>query len=122
MKNLMIAAFALCFLESGCAAPAVVPTWALTGLDTRIREGGGELVLDSGRNWRILSSAIKAEVRLESQGLPPPWSTGSWAEFWRTTIAKMSATQEHPERYFNLIVQLRREHDLPDLPKDVLGS
>ncbi len=117
MKRLAIIILALLVLGPGCATADMVPTWALTGLDTRRQPEGNVLVLDSPRNWRILSGALDAEVGREYKGLPPPGSIDTWTEFWRTTFERMYSGQEHPERYFAFVVQLRRSLDLPDLPR-----
>lgn len=122
MKRLVTCLFAFLLLEAGCADLGLIPTWQLTGLDTRSQPGGGVLVLDNHRNWGILSSALDAEVKREFKGMQPPGNIDSWTEFWRTTFAKMNTGQEHPERYFAHVVQLRRSLELPDLPRDLFQS
>ncbi|MFZ1054072.1 MAG: hypothetical protein ABSF76_05590 [Opitutaceae bacterium] len=120
MKHPMIFMLALCLLNSGCVSQEMIPTWAMTNLDERTQADGSVLIRDSNRNWNILKSAIEDEAKREAQDLPPPWKISSWTEFWHTTIVKMSANQEHPEKYFALVLQTRRRFELPDLPRDVL--
>ncbi|GEM_PF-3459231 len=120
MKRLVLCALALFLAAPGCADLDVVPTWALTNLDTRIQPDGNILTLDDARNWRILTGALGAEVRRESRELPPPAAIDTWTEFWRTTFKRMASGQEHPEKYFGYVVEMRRSLELPDLPKGVV--
>ena len=115
-----LALAALCVFFAGCLPPDPFSAQAQASLDTRTEPDGRVLVLDSRSNWRFYSSSIGGQVEREAQGLPPPGGAGSWAAYWRMGISRIRSSQEHPERYFALVVDLRRRHELPDLPREAL--
>lgn len=121
MKRPFALMFALCLLAAGCREPDTFSAEARANLDTRREADGSVLVLDTRGNWRFFSSAIGAEVNREAQGLRPPGTAGSWTEYWRAGFSELRASQEHPERYFALALDLRRRSGLPDLPKESIG-
>ena len=122
VKNITLGFLVLLLLTAGCATPELIPTWALQGLDTRTEANGSVVVLDNRANWRVLSAVLQREVSLESKGMDPPAAVETWPEFWRLTLTKMYAGQEHPEKYFAYLVDQRRRLELPDLPKDILKA
>ena len=111
---------ALCLICAGCLPPDPFSADALRNLDTRTEPDGRVLVLDSRANWRFFSSAIGAQVEQEAKGLPPPGNIGSWTAYWRLGISKLRTGQEHPEKYFALVLDLRRRYELPDLPREAI--
>jgi hypothetical protein len=120
MKLQLVTLAALCLICAGCLPPDPFSADAQRSLDTRTESDGRVVVLDSRANWRFYSSAIGAQVEQEAKGLPPPGSLGSWTAYWRMGIARIRSNQEHPERYFALVLDLRRQHELPDLPRDAI--
>jgi len=118
MNRPIVLILALCLALTGCIEPDPFSVEARSHLDTRSEANGRVTVLDTGGNWRFLSSAIGAEVKREAQGLPPPGATGSWSDYWRAGFSELRANQEHPEKYFALVLDLRRHSSLPDLPKE----
>ena len=121
MKPTLLLLLALCLVCAGCLPPDPFSAEALRNLDTRHEPDGRVLVLDTKANWRFFSSAIGAQVENEAKGLQPPGSTGTWPDYWRMGISKIRTSQEHPERYFALVLDLRRRYELPDLPKEAFG-
>jgi hypothetical protein len=111
---------ALCLICAGCLPPDPFSADAQGTLDKRTEPDGRVLVLDSRANWRFYSSAIGAQVEQEAKGQPPPGSIGSWTAYWRMGISKIRSTQEHPEKYFALVLDLRRRYELPDLPREAI--
>jgi hypothetical protein len=122
MKCPIRLAFALCVLASGCTGPEVPLSWNQGNLDTRDQGDGTVLILDTHRNWRLLSSTVEAEVKREAAGFLPPGNSGSWRDFWSRDFSEIRSLQEHPEKYFAMILNVRRRAGLPDLPKTTFES
>jgi hypothetical protein len=111
----------VCILAAGCNAPAVYHPWTeWEGLETRKQADGSIFVLDTASNWKFFSSTIGAEVKREAKGSEPPGNIGFWTDFWHRSFAEIRTSQEHPEKYFALILDLRRRSDLPDLPREAI--
>jgi hypothetical protein len=121
MKRHLIPLLALCLVCAGCVPPDPFSAEAQRNLDMRTEPDGRILILDSSANWRFFKSAISGQVENEAKGLQPPGGSGSWAAYWRTGISKIRTSQEHPERYFALVLGLRRRYELPDLPREAIG-
>lgn len=120
MNRLVFILLALCVLCSGCVSPDPFSAQARFNLDTRKEPDGSILVLDTPGNWRAISAGIREEVRREASGMDPPATVGSWSEYWRSGFSTLRSSQEHPERYFALVLNLRRMSELPDLPKEAI--
>jgi hypothetical protein len=113
-----LALLVLGLLLAGCAAPTdPFPIWKLWGLDLVRQPDGGVFVPDTPGNWRRLSVLFGDEVKCEAGGLAPTGGIATWPEFWHTSFAEIRASYAHPEKYFALIIDLRRQASLPDLPK-----
>jgi hypothetical protein len=122
MKIPRSALLALILAAAGCAAPRdPFPIWKLWGLDLERQADGGVFVPDTPGNWRRLSVLFADEVKCEAQGLPPSGGIATWGEFWHTSFAEIRPNYAHPEKYFALIIDLRRQASLPDLPKAAIA-
>jgi hypothetical protein len=122
MKRLFISLLALSAVCAGCVSPDPFSAEAQWNLDKRKEADGTLLVLDTPGNWRAISSAIRAEVRREASGMDPPGNVTSWTQYWRSGFSRLRKNQEHPERYFALVLDLRRMSDLPDLPREAIAE
>lgn len=113
-----LALLALWLGLAGCAAPAdPFPIWKLWGLDLVRQPDGSVFVPDTPGNLRRLSVLFADEVKCEASGLAPTGGIATWPEFWHTSFAEIRTSYAHPEKYFALIVDMRRQASLPDLPK-----
>lgn len=122
MKRRWLALTLLAAFAGGCAtAPDPFPIWKLWGLDLAKQEDGSVLVPDTPGNWKRLSRLFTDEVKREAAGLPPTGGFDTWPAFWHKSFTEIRANHEHPEKYFALILNLRREESLPDLPRSALA-
>ena len=121
MKSPRRALVALWLALAGCAAPAnPFPIWKHWGLDLVRQPDGSIFVPDTPGNWRSLSVLFGDEVKCEAGGLAPTGGIATWTEFWHTSFAEIRTGYAHPEKYFALIVDLRRQASLPDLPRQAI--
>ncbi len=110
------------FALGGCAtAPDPFPIWKTWGLDLSRQADGSVTVPDTPGNWKRLSALFTEEVKREAAGLPPTGGYTTWPDFWHRSFSEIRQSHEHPERYFALILNLRREQSLPDLPRAAIA-
>lgn len=115
-KRPLLLAFSL--LAAGCAStPEPFPIWKLWGLDVVQQADGSVQIPDTRRNWKLLDALFDGEAKCEADGLTPSAGMNSWPEFWHRSFSEIRANNEHPEKYFALILDIRRRYSLPDLPK-----
>ena len=122
MSKKPILFLALLLVASGCETKSEpFPIWKVWGLDVVKQEDGSVLIPDNRRNWKLLNALFDGEAKCEADGLTPPAGMASWPDFWHRSFSEIRSNNEHPEKYFALILDIRRHYSLPDLPTSALA-
>lgn len=84
--------------------------------ETATRADGSKYYRDNEHNWRLEQENCRAALAREAAGELPPSGARGWPEFWADYFAGLEQWQENPGRYIGLVLQLRRDARLPEIP------